>query len=129
MRSQHQAAALFDSEFQGREGFADAGVVGNDAVFHGHVEIDADEDEFATKIEVLDREFAHDDFPFLGIGYRQKSVWSRGQGCSCCGVSCASDGAQLLEADEIVASTRFTRAGTGEECRRSLWYQAKTFTH
>jgi len=53
MRSKHEPAALFDGEPQGRKSFADACVVGDDAVLQGNVEVHADEDAFAAGVEVV----------------------------------------------------------------------------
>ncbi len=64
MRCQYQTATLFDGEFQCGQGFAYAGVVGNDTVFQRHVEIDPNENEFAAEVEIPDGEFAHDEAAF-----------------------------------------------------------------
>src|SRR6266403_938665 len=60
MRSKHEPAALFDGEPQGRKSFADACVVGDDAVLQGNVEVHADENAFAAEVEVVDGELSHD---------------------------------------------------------------------
>src|SRR6267142_4314059 len=60
MRSKHEPGALFNGESQCRKSFADASVVGDDAVFQGNVEIHADENAFAAEVEVVDGELGHD---------------------------------------------------------------------
>src|SRR6266481_373239 len=60
MRSKHEAGALFNGEPQCRQSFADACVVGDDAVFQGNVEIHADENAFAAEVEVVDGELGHE---------------------------------------------------------------------
>src|SRR5882724_2338813 len=60
MRSKHEPSALFDGQPQRRQSFADACVVGDDAVFQGNVEVHADENAFAAEVEVVDGEPGHD---------------------------------------------------------------------
>src|SRR4029077_16906957 len=59
MRSQHDAGALLDGEADGRKRFADARVVGDDGILERNVEIDADENALAAKVEVIDGELVH----------------------------------------------------------------------
>ena len=52
--------ALLGQLAQGRQGPVDAGCVGDLAVLHRHVEVDADKDPLAGNVETVDRpEFAH----------------------------------------------------------------------
>src|SRR6266403_1056501 len=60
MRSKHEPGALFNGEPQCRQSFADASVVGDDAVFQGNVEVHADENAFAAEVEVVDGELGHE---------------------------------------------------------------------
>src|SRR5712664_2687747 len=60
MRSKHEPAALFNGEPQRRQSFADACVVGDDAVFQRHVEVHADENALAAEVEVVDGELGHE---------------------------------------------------------------------
>ncbi len=59
MRSQNQAAALFDGQLQRGQRFADARVVGDDAVLEWHVEVHADENALAAEVEIVDGQFRH----------------------------------------------------------------------
>ena len=60
MRSKDEPGALFNGEPECRQSFADACVVGDDAVLQGDVEVHADENAFATEVEVVDGELGHD---------------------------------------------------------------------
>jgi hypothetical protein len=50
MRTEDHLRFVAESVFDGGEGFADAGVVGDDAVLERDVEIDADEDALVGKV-------------------------------------------------------------------------------
>src|SRR6267143_1693268 len=59
MRSEHQSAALLNREAERGDRFANAGVVGDHAVFERNVEVHADEDAFSAKIEIVDGQLVH----------------------------------------------------------------------
>ena len=60
MRSEDQAPALLNGEAERGQCLANAGIVGDDAVFQGNVEVHANENAFAPEIQVVDGEFIHD---------------------------------------------------------------------
>src|SRR5260370_31916737 len=60
MRSENEAGAFLDGKADRWERFADAGVVGDHAVFERNVEVHADEDALAAKVEIADGELVHD---------------------------------------------------------------------
>jgi hypothetical protein len=68
MRSEHEPAAFLNGEPQRRQGFMDARIVGDDAIFEWNVEINADKDALTAKIEVIDGELAHVRNSCLAIG-------------------------------------------------------------
>jgi hypothetical protein len=55
MRTEDDLRLVAQGVLDGREGFADASVVGDDAVFERHVEVDADENALVGEVEVADR--------------------------------------------------------------------------
>src|SRR6267142_5343847 len=59
MRSEHEPATLLNGEPQRRKSFTDARVVRDDALFQRNVEIRADENSLAAKVEVVDGELVH----------------------------------------------------------------------
>ena len=59
MRGEHDASAFLNSEANCRQRFADASVVRDDAVFERNVEVHADEDALAAKVEIVDGELVH----------------------------------------------------------------------
>src|SRR5580704_1697919 len=59
MRGDYQAGALLNGKAQRRDGFANARVVGYDAVLERDVEVNADEDALAAEVEIVDGEFVH----------------------------------------------------------------------
>src|SRR6266702_183403 len=52
--------AFLNGEPERRNGFANAGVVGDDGILEGDVEVHADEDTLALEIEIVDGELVHD---------------------------------------------------------------------
>src|SRR6266567_1725433 len=60
MRSEDKARAFLNGEPKRRKGFANAGVVGDDGILEGDVEVHADEDTLALEIEIVDGELVHD---------------------------------------------------------------------
>ena len=50
MRAEDDLGFVAESIFDGGEGLADAGVVGDDAVFERDVEVDADEDALVGQV-------------------------------------------------------------------------------
>src|SRR5258708_9535220 len=60
VRSEYQAAAFLHGEAERGDRFANAGVVGDHAVFVRDVEVHADADALAAKIEIVDGELVHD---------------------------------------------------------------------
>jgi len=60
MRREHQPTTLVNGEPQRRKSLTDARVVGDDALFQRNVEIHADENALAAKVEVIDGELVHD---------------------------------------------------------------------
>ena len=71
MRSEDEAAAFLNGEAERGNRFADACVVGDDAVFQRNVEVHADENAFAAEVEVVDGELGHD--------FRSQTSMSRDQ--------------------------------------------------
>src|SRR6266436_3820195 len=59
MRSDHQTAAFLNDEAECGDGFANARVVGDDAVFERDVEVHADENTLSANVEVVDGELVH----------------------------------------------------------------------
>src|SRR6266852_3732871 len=59
MGSEYQAAAFLNGEAERGERFANAGVVGDHAVFDRNVEVHANEDALSAKIEIVDGELVH----------------------------------------------------------------------
>src|SRR5438876_785302 len=59
VRSKDEAGAFLNSKANGGQRFADASLVGDDAVFERNVEVHADEDAFAAEVEVVDGELVH----------------------------------------------------------------------
>src|SRR5713226_2906397 len=59
MRSDHQTAAFLNDEAECGDGFANARVVGDDAIFERDVEVHADENTLSANVEVVDGEIFH----------------------------------------------------------------------
>jgi predicted GNAT superfamily acetyltransferase len=59
VRGEDHARSLLDRVLNRRQRGGYARVVINLAIFDGNVEVDADEDAFATKIKIFDRKFSH----------------------------------------------------------------------
>jgi hypothetical protein len=59
VRSENYACLLLGRVLNRRQRSPYARVVVNLAIFNGNVEVDANEDAFATKIEIFDRELSH----------------------------------------------------------------------
>ncbi len=59
MRGEDEASTFLDGEAKSGKSFADARVVGDDAVFERDVEVDADEDALAVEVEIVDGELVH----------------------------------------------------------------------
>src|ERR1700747_599268 len=59
MRSQNKSRTLLNRKADCRKGFADAGVVGDDAVFQRDVEVHANENALSAEVEVVDGELVH----------------------------------------------------------------------
>ena len=59
MRSENEAATFLDGQAKSRESFADARVIGDDAILERNVEVHADENAFAAKVESVDGELGH----------------------------------------------------------------------
>ncbi len=60
MRNDYEARAFLNGEAECGQRFADAGVVGDRAVFERNVEIHTDEDALSAKVEIVDGELGHD---------------------------------------------------------------------
>src|ERR1700685_3974244 len=54
MRGEDEASTFLDGQAKGGKSFADARVVGDDAVLEGNVEVHADEDALAVEIEIVE---------------------------------------------------------------------------
>ena len=59
MRSEDQAGAFLNGHAQCGERFANARVVGDDAVLERDVEVHADKNALAAEIEIIDGELVH----------------------------------------------------------------------
>jgi len=60
MRGEDEASTFLDGQAKGGKSFADARVIGDDAVLEGNVEVHADEDALSAKIEIVDGQLVHD---------------------------------------------------------------------
>src|SRR5207245_10994144 len=60
MRSEDKAPASLNGEPERRNGFANAGVVSDNGILEGDVEVHADEDTLALEIEIVDGGLVHD---------------------------------------------------------------------
>ena len=59
MRRQDDRCAVIERVLDRRQRCGDARIVGDRAVLHGYVEVNADEDTLPAKIKILDGEFFH----------------------------------------------------------------------
>ena len=65
MTHQNQASALFEHVFDGGKSAFDSGVVLDDTLFDGHIEINAHDDAFAFEVDVAQCLLIHGKTPFL----------------------------------------------------------------
>ena len=92
VRADDHGSALIEQVAQSGEGGADAAIIGHGAVPEGHVEIDAQKNAAAARVEVADRPFPHEGMLLslprpsrpcpspvqerLGVRCRSKPLWS-----------------------------------------------------
>src|SRR6266481_3466361 len=59
VRSKHEPSAFLNRKTQCRKRFADASVVGDEAIFERDVEVHADEEALSAEVEFVDGELVH----------------------------------------------------------------------
>ena len=67
VRKKNNACAFLQRQPDGGQGRADALVIGDDAILHGHIEVFANDNGFACEIQILHLLYGHCTLPLLDL--------------------------------------------------------------